>query len=99
MLEGMEAWDVLDRTEEMNIINLMLDFKLKCLPDGLVYTLKGRFCARGYQKLGGVDLLEICDTIQEERKGSKDQEKSPRFASKLTRNLESFNQEHTIIRN
>ena len=36
MLEGTEAWKVVDRTEEINVIDQTRDLKLKQFPDGLI---------------------------------------------------------------
>ncbi len=35
-LEGMGAWGVIDRTNDMNIIDFTWAFKLKRYPDGLI---------------------------------------------------------------
>lgn len=57
-LEGMGAWEVTDRTEDMNVIDSTWAFKLKRFPDGLIKKFKGRFCARGDQQIEGVDFFE-----------------------------------------
>ncbi len=57
-LEGMGAWDVVDQTDEMNVIDLTWAFKLKRYPDGLIKKFKARFCARGNQQIEGVDFFE-----------------------------------------
>ena len=57
-LEGMDAWDVVDRTDDMNVIQGTWAFKLKRFPDGLIKKFKARFCARGDQQLEGVDFFE-----------------------------------------
>ena len=57
-LESMEAWDVVDRTPDMNVIYSIWAFKLKQFPDGLIKKFKARFCARGNQQLEGVDFFE-----------------------------------------
>ena len=44
-LEGMDAWEVVDRTDDMNVIDSIWAFKLKRYPDGLVKKFKARFCA------------------------------------------------------
>ena len=51
MLEGMEAWEVVDRTEYMNFIESTRDFNLKQFPDGRIKNFKGNFCACIYKKL------------------------------------------------
>jgi hypothetical protein len=57
-LESMDVWEVVDRTDDMNVINSIWVFKLKCFPDSMVKTFKARFCARGDQQLEGVDFFE-----------------------------------------
>ena len=57
-LEGMDAWDVVDKTDDMNVIDSTWAFKLKRFPDGLIKKFKGRFCARGDQQIEGVDYFE-----------------------------------------
>ena len=57
-LEGMDAWDVVDKTDDMNVIDSTWAFKLKRFPDGLIKKFKGRFCARGDQQIKGVDYFE-----------------------------------------
>ena len=41
MLEVMEAWEVVDRTEEISVIKSTHDFMLKLFPDGSIKTLRG----------------------------------------------------------
>ena len=57
-LEGMGAWDIVDRQPEMNVIDSTWAFKLKRYPDGLVKKFKARFCARGDQQIEGIDFFE-----------------------------------------
>ena len=57
-LEKMEAWDVVERTDDMNVIGSTWAFKLKRYPDGLIKKFKARFCARGDQQLEGIDFFE-----------------------------------------
>lgn len=57
-LESMDVWEVVDRTDDMNVINSIWAFKLKRFPDGMVKKFKARFCARGDQQLEGVDFFE-----------------------------------------
>ena len=57
-LEDMDAWEVVDQTEDMNVIDSIWAFKLKRYPDGLIKKFKARFCARGDQQLEGVDFFE-----------------------------------------
>ena len=57
-LESMDVWEVVDRTDEMNVIDSIWAFKLKRFPDGMVKKFKARFCARGDQQLEGIDYFE-----------------------------------------
>ena len=57
-LESMRAWDIVDRKDDMNIIDSTWAFKLKRYPDGLIKKFKARFCARGDQQIEGVDFFE-----------------------------------------
>ena len=57
-LVEMEAWEVINRKEGMNVIDSIWAFKLKQFPDGLIKKFKARFCARGDQQLEGIDFFE-----------------------------------------
>jgi len=57
-LEGMDAWEVVDKTDDMNVLQGTWAFKCKRFPDGLIKKFKARFCARGDQQLEGVDFFE-----------------------------------------
>ena len=50
-LEDIYAWDVVNQTDDMNVIDSISAFKLKRYPDGLVKKFKAHFCARGDQQL------------------------------------------------
>ena len=54
----MDSWEVVDRTEEMNVLQSIWAFKIKRFPDGLIKKFKARFCARGDQQLEGIDYFE-----------------------------------------
>ena len=54
----MGAWDVVDQTDDMNVIDSTWAFKLKRYPDGRIKKFKARFCARGDQQIEGVDFFE-----------------------------------------
>ena len=43
-LESMDVWEVVDQTEDMNVIDSIWAFKLKQFPDGMVKKFKARFC-------------------------------------------------------
>ena len=57
-LESMDVWEVVDQTDDMNVIDSIWAFKIKRFPDGMVKKFKARFCARGDQQLEGVDFFE-----------------------------------------
>jgi hypothetical protein len=57
-LEGMDAWEVVQRTAEMNVIKSTWAFKCKRYPDGLIKKFKARFCARGDMQIEGIDFFE-----------------------------------------
>ena len=57
-LEDMDSWDVVDRTDDMNVLASIWAFKIKRFPDGLIKKFKARFCARGDQQLEGIDFFE-----------------------------------------
>ena len=56
----MDAWEVVDLDDNMNVIDSILAFKLKQFPDGLIKKFRARFCARGDQQLEGVNFFETC---------------------------------------
>ena len=58
-LEGLEAWEVIEEEEGMNIIDSTWAFGLKRFPHGLIKKFKTRFCERGDQQLEGIDLLPV----------------------------------------
>jgi len=57
-LEKMDAWSVVDRKPEMNVLPSTWAFKCKRFPDGLIKKFKARFCARGDRQIEGVDYFE-----------------------------------------
>ena len=50
-VESMDAWEVVDREDNMNVIDAIWAFKLKRFPAGMVKRFKARFCARGDQQV------------------------------------------------
>ena len=46
-MEVIEAYKVVDRTENMSVVYSTQDFKLKPFPDRLVKMFKGQFLAHG----------------------------------------------------
>ncbi len=57
-LEVNGAWDVVDRMDNLQVINLTWAFKLNCYQGGMVKKFKAHFCARGDQQLEGVNCFE-----------------------------------------
>ena len=57
-LERMEAWEVVERTPEMNVLPSTWAFKCKRYPDGLIKKFKARFCARGDRQIKGADFFK-----------------------------------------
>jgi hypothetical protein len=57
-LETMDAWEVVDQVEGMNVIDSIWAFRLKRYLDGIAKKFKARFCARGDQQLEGIDFFE-----------------------------------------
>ncbi len=56
-LEGMGAWDVVEREDDMNVINGTWAFKCKQFPNGTVKKFKACFCACKDQQLEGIDFF------------------------------------------
>ncbi len=48
-LKSIDAWEVVNREDDMNVINSTWAFKCKRYPDGLIKKFKARFCACGDQ--------------------------------------------------
>jgi hypothetical protein len=57
-LESIEAWQVVNQEDEMNVISSTWALKCKMYPDGLIKKSKARFCACGDQQLEGIDFFE-----------------------------------------
>ena len=56
----MDAWDVVDRPTDKNVLDSTWAFKIKRYPDALIKKFKARFCARGDQQIEGVNFFETC---------------------------------------
>ena len=57
-LMKMGAWELVDKTETMNVIPTTWAFKIKRYPTGLVRKLKARLCVRGDLQKEGIDVFE-----------------------------------------
>eukprot|EP00970_Alexandrium_tamarense_P013493 scaffold3441_cov152-Alexandrium_tamarense.AAC.1 len=57
----MNAWTVVEREDDMNIIDSTWAFKLKRYPDGMIKKFKARFCARvvGWTTVRLLLILEV----------------------------------------
>ena len=62
-LEAMDAWKVVDQTDDIHIIDSIWTFKLKQFHDMLIKKSKATFCATGNQQLEGVDFFETCALV------------------------------------
>jgi hypothetical protein len=58
MLEGMNAWESVNRPPRAKILDIMLAIKIKQFADGLIKGFKGRICAQSDQQEEGVDFFE-----------------------------------------
>ena len=57
-LGAMGAWEIVDKTDEMNVLDSTCAFKIKRFSDGLIKKFKAKFCARGDQQIEGIDFFE-----------------------------------------
>ena len=55
----MNAWEFVDREDDMNVIKSTWAFKLKRYPDGLIKKFKESFCAKGDMQMEGIDFFQI----------------------------------------
>jgi hypothetical protein len=72
-IEAMEAeiitlielgvFDILERKSGMKVISGVWALKRKRYPDGRVRKLKGRYCARGFEQVEGVDYFETFSPV------------------------------------
>ena len=57
-LEATNAWEVVNCTEDMNVLQSTRAFKLKHFLDGLIKKFTVPFCARRDQQIEGTDFFE-----------------------------------------
>ncbi len=57
-LESINAWEVVERKDDMKVTNSTWAFKCKRYPDSLIKKFKARFCTQGGQQLHGIDFFE-----------------------------------------
>ena len=60
----MNAWEVVDRTPDVNVLAVIWDFKINRLPDGLIKKFKACFCARGDDSWKALVSLEFDPMVQ-----------------------------------
>ena len=58
ILTRKDAWTVVDRIDDMNVLESTWAFKVKRYPDGTIRKLKARFCVRGYLQIEGVGFFD-----------------------------------------
>ncbi len=54
-IKGIDSWNVIDCTDDINVLQTIWAFKIKCFPDGLIKKFKALFCACGDQQLKGIN--------------------------------------------
>jgi hypothetical protein len=57
------VFDILERKSNMKVISGVWALKRKRYPDGRVRKLKGRYCARGFEQVEGVDYFETFSPV------------------------------------
>ena len=62
-LERIKAWSVIERTKEMNVLDSVWAFKIKCYPDKNLRKLKARFCVKGFQQIEGIGYFETYSPV------------------------------------
>ena len=58
-LEAIKAWDIVECTKDMNVLQLTWPFKLKSFPDGIIKKFKAWICARGGKRLKELISLKL----------------------------------------
>ena len=54
----MDSLDIIDCTDDMNILQSIWEFKIKSFPDGIIKKFKACLCACGDQKLEGINFFK-----------------------------------------
>ena len=62
-LEPMEAWGVVERQNDINVIRSTWAIKLKRYPDGLIKKFRAHLCAQGDMQLKGINFFETYDPV------------------------------------
>ena len=61
--DDLRCWELVRRTDEMNVLPSTWAFKCKRYPDGRIKKFKARFCARGDRQVEGVDYFETWSPV------------------------------------
>jgi hypothetical protein len=61
--EDLQCWELVRRTDSMNVLPSTWAFKCKRYPDGRVKKFKARFCARGDRQKEGIDYFETWSPV------------------------------------
>jgi hypothetical protein len=61
--EDLDCWELVRRTDKMNVLPSTWAFKCKRYPDGRIKKFKARFCARGDRQQEGVDFFETWSPV------------------------------------
>jgi transposase InsO family protein len=59
----LDCWELVPRTDDMNVLPSTWAFKCKRFPDGRVKKFKARFCARGDRQKEGIDYFETWSPV------------------------------------
>ena len=61
--DDLDCWELVPRTDKMNVLPSTWAFKCKRYPDGRIKKFKARFCARGDRQVEGVDYFETWSPV------------------------------------
>jgi len=57
-LEKIDAWYVVNRTDDMNVLPSKWTLKFKCFPGGLIKKIKAQFYTRDDRQIEGIEYFE-----------------------------------------
>jgi hypothetical protein len=61
--DDLQCWELVRRTDDMNVLPSTWAFKCKRYPDGRIKKFKARFCARGDRQKEGIDFFETWSPV------------------------------------